>query len=72
MRILPIGLLMVLGGCQSTGESAQALIEQLQFYEGDQGCVRLQAEIDLNPLPLVTTNAQMVYKKNTGEGAPDC
>jgi len=67
-----LSLLVLTASCSSTSDTAKTLIEQLQFYEGDEGCIRLQAEIDLNPVPFITTNAQLIYKKSTGEGAPDC
>jgi len=70
LALLPI--LLSIASCSSTGETAKTLIEQLQFEEGEEGCIRLQAEIDLNPVPFITTNAQLIYKKSTGEGSPDC
>jgi len=68
--LLPISIL--LASCVNSGEAAKNLIDQLQFYEGDEGCIRLHATLDLNPLPLITSTATLDYRKSTGEGAPEC
>lgn len=67
-----LALLALLTGCTSSGEGVKMLIDQLEFYEGDRGCVEIRANIDLNPIPLVSTNASVIYKKDTGDGAPTC
>lgn len=59
-------------GCNSSGDAVKAIIEQLEFYEGDEGCVEMETTLDLNPVPLVNSNTRLGYKKNTGPNAPDC
>lgn len=73
MKILLIlALILYLPSCISSGDAAKALIDQLEFGEGEHGCVRLHASIDLNPLPLIVSNATLDYRKSTGPDAPEC
>jgi len=62
----------LLTACSSTAETAKLIIEQLEFDEGEEGCITLNAQIDLNPVPLLSSNAMLIYKKRTSEDAPDC
>lgn len=71
-KLILMALLAFLAACSSTGENAQGLVQQLEFEEGEEGCVRIQAQVDLNPVPLVSSNAQLTYVKRTSEAAPDC
>lgn len=64
--------LVVLTGCQSTGETAEALMTRLEFGEGERGCVELRANVDLNPVPFLTSSASLILKKDTGPDSPAC
>ena len=71
-RLILLTLSILLVSCTSTQENAQTLLDRLEFGEDEQGCVTLEAQIDLNPLPLITSNARMVYKKVKGDSALTC
>jgi len=64
--------LLALTGCATPDQNARSLLDRLEFEEGERGCAELRASIDLNPLPLVTTAASLILKKDTCEGAPSC
>ena len=76
MRTLSLLILLLSTGCaQTTSENAQSLFDRLAFGEGESGCVRLDATIDLNPAVIVTSNASIIYKKSKPDAngvAPEC
>lgn len=68
MRIL---FLLLLSGCTSLG--TDSVIGQLKLEEGEFGSVCVRGQIDLNPIPFMTSNALFVYKEHSeGEESPDC
>jgi len=67
-----LGIILMLNGCSTPVEETRTVLDRLEFEEGEEGCVRIDGQIDLNPLPLFKTNASLTLKKNTGEGAPEC
>lgn len=75
IAVLALGLLLT--SCLSNSpERMKALLEQLEFGEGETGCVTLAGSIDLNPIPMFTTAANLVYKKEKrgpeDDSGPDC
>ena len=56
-----------------TGCSSSTLLDQLKLEDGETGSVCVRGNVDLNPFPLITSNATFVYKEHTdGVEAPDC
>jgi len=72
MKTLALISLLLLTSCASTQDNAQSLLDRLEFGDDEFGCLTLDATIDLNPLPLITSNARMVYKKVKGDSALTC
>ena len=73
MKLLSlIIILLSFSGCSSTEANAKALLDRLEFGEDEEGCIRLEAQIDLNPFPLVTSNASLTYKKQKGTSNLSC
>lgn len=63
---------LLLSGCATPDQNARSILDRLEFDEDEIGCVDLRATIDLNPIPLITTNASLILKKSKGEDAPEC
>lgn len=73
MKLIILAVLSILlVSCASTQENAQTLLDRLEFGEDEVGCLTIDAMIDLNPLPLLTSNARLVYKKVKGDSALTC
>jgi hypothetical protein len=74
-KLLLVGLLaLMLIGCGSTDPQNQAkgFMETMEFGEGEVGCFRLAGMLDLNPIPFMSSNVNIVLVKQTGDEAPDC
>ncbi len=71
---LLIVLAAVLCSCASVSPDAQAksLLDRLEFEDDEIGCFRLSGQIDLNPIPFMTSNVTMDLRKSKGDNAPDC
>jgi len=67
-------LVAMLCSCASVSPDAQAksLLDRLEFAEDEVGCFRLSGQIDLNPIPFMTSNVTMDLRKSKGDNAPDC
>jgi hypothetical protein len=65
---------LLLTNCATVTPEAQArsLLDRLEFAEDETGCFRLSGQIDLNPIPFMTSNVTMDLRKSKGENAPDC
>jgi hypothetical protein len=62
-------------GCASTQDNAKSLVDRLEFGENEAGCVEIRATVDLNPVPMITSNASVIYKKSKPlpqQPAPEC
>lgn len=70
MKYLPILLFLTSCGASSVA-SMEKLLDRLEFEDDEQGCVRLEATLDLNPIPLVNSTAKVMYKKQKGDSL-DC
>lgn len=70
--IAAVVLTLMLGGCATQDEEARSLLDRLEFDEDETGCIRLDGTIDLNPLPLFKTNANLTLKKQKGDNPPEC
>ena len=72
----PFLLLAVLlfTGCSTLSPESQArsLLDRLEFEEGETGCFRLSGQIDLNPIPFMTSSVTLSLRKTKGDDAPDC
>lgn len=69
MKLISILILgLVLSSCSNT------LLEQLELEEGENGSVCVRGTVDLNPVPLITSNATFVYKEHSDPDGipPDC
>lgn len=65
-------LVSLLTSCATPDQNARTLLDRLEF-EGDEiGCVDLRATIDLNPIPMITSNASLILKKSKGTNPPEC
>jgi type IV pilus biogenesis protein CpaD/CtpE len=69
--ILTVIALAALSGCASQDQKARSLLDRLEFGEDEIGCFRLNGSIDLNPMPVFTSNVNLSLVKKKGE-APDC
>lgn len=58
-----IGLLL-LTGCASSTDSARSLLDRLEFEEDEYGSFELEGTVDLNPIPMMTTNVHMKLEKH--------
>lgn len=69
---IQLALLFLLTSCgASSVASLEKALDRLDFDDDEQGCLRLEATFDLNPIPLVTSNAEIMYKKQKGDSL-DC
>lgn len=54
----------------------RSVLDRVEFDEDEYGCVDLRGQIDLNPAPMFTSNANIVLKKTkvgpNGEIPPEC
>lgn len=71
MKALLILLTLTLAACQSTDQQARSLLDRLEFDEGEEGCFRLTGTLDLNPIPLASSNITLNLVKRKGESV-DC
>lgn len=73
-RLFIVMALLLLTNCAAISPDAQArsLLDRLEFEEDETGCFRLTGQIDLNPIPFMTSNVTMDLRKSKGEDAPDC
>ena len=75
---MKIAILIAFAGalcsCASVSPDAQAksLLDRLEFAEDEVGCFRLSGQIDLNPIPFMTSNVTMDLRKSKGDNAPVC
>ena len=74
MRVLLAGMCLFMAGCSSLTAEGQArgLLDRLEFDEGEEGCFELTGQIDLNPIPFMTSTVNIKLHKKKGEDAPDC
>jgi len=71
-KIILIMICPRLLACASTDQNAKSLLDRLEFDDDETGCVRLTANLDLNPMPFITSNATLVYRKQKGDGEFNC
>jgi len=64
--------LLALTSCATPDQNARTLLDRIEFDDDEIGCVDLRAVVDLNPIPMVTSNASIILKKSKGENAPEC
>lgn len=57
---LPLALLT---GCATDAQNARTLLDRLEFDEGEYGTFELEGTIDLNPLPMFSSNVHMKLEK---------
>jgi len=72
MKLIALLTIISLTSCASTQDNAQSLLDRLEFGDDEQGCVTLEGNFDINPIPLLTTNVRLVYKKVKGDSALTC
>ena len=74
MRILLVLAALAFTGCTtlSPENQARSLLDRLEFEEGETGCFRLSGQIDLNPIPFMTSSVTLDLRKTKGADAPDC
>lgn len=72
MKIVIILTAFILTGCATPEQNARTMLDRLEFDEGEVGCVELRATVDLNPIPMITSNASLILKKSKGANAPEC
>ena len=74
MRTIMILIALVLmTGCTSTATDARSLLDRLEFEEDEYGSFELEGTVDLNPIPMMTTNVHMKLEKHKDKpsGATD-
>lgn len=70
-----IFLAITLTSCASSSENAKTLIDRLEFNPDESGCIDIRAQVDLNPAPIFSSNATVIYKKSKsveGFSPPEC
>jgi hypothetical protein len=74
MRLLLLLPFFLLIGCSAITPEAQArtLLDRLEFGEDETGCFRLSGQVDLNPIPFMSSTVNLDLRKSKGENAPDC
>jgi len=72
MKLIALLTLLLFTSCASTQDNAQSLLDRLEFGDDEQGCVTLEGNFDINPIPLITTNVRLVYKKVKGDSNLTC
>ena len=65
-------LLTALTGCAGQDTQVRTLFDRLEFDEDETGCFRLTGNLDLNPLPFISSNVNISLVKKKGEDVPDC
>lgn len=65
---------LLLFSCSSITPEGQtrSIMDRLEFEPDEQGCFRLSGQIDLNPMPFMTSTVNLDLRKSKGENAPDC
>ncbi len=81
MKLLILISVLLLTSCASKGPTilpngelyeARTLLDRVEFGEDETGCIDIRGEVDLNPAPFFSSNAQIILKKSKGEDAPEC
>ncbi len=55
--------LLILTGCATPTDQARSLLDRLEFDEGEYGTFEPEGNVDLNPLPLFSSNIHMKLEK---------
>lgn len=73
-RILLVLTLFATTSCTSLTPEGQArsIMDRLEFGPEEEGCFRLSGQIDLNPIPFMSSTVNLDLRKSKGENAPDC
>ncbi len=61
--LIALAALLILTGCATPTDQARSLLDRLEFDEGEYGTFELEGNVDLNPLPLFSTNIHMKLEK---------
>ena len=65
MKVFILLFALTLTGCRSSDPTSQAksLLETLEFGPDEYGEFQLTGQVDLNPLPLISTNVSINLRK---------
>ena len=66
---------ITLTSCATSTENAKTLVDRLEFKPDESGCIDIRAQVDLNPAPIFSSNATVIYKKSKsveGFAPPEC
>lgn len=75
MKYIMIFSFLLLTACATNERS---LLDRIEFDADEVGCAEIRGVVDINPLPLITSNASIVVKKikrgpdGETEGVPTC
>lgn len=78
MKLILLICALMLCGCGTLGEGAAEtedvndLLEALKFGEDEDGCLRIDGAVDLDPGVIGKANVNLTYKKENGDNAPEC
>jgi len=65
-------LLTALTGCATQDSQVRTLFDRLEFEGDETGCFRLTGNLDLSPVPFLSSNVNISLVKKKGEDVPDC
>jgi len=63
-------LITLLSGCATPEQNARTLLDRLEFDEGEYGSFELEGNLDLNPLPFMSSNVHLKLEKVKPEPKP--
>lgn len=58
-----LALVLLLNACATPTQNARSLLDRLEFDADEYGTFELEGTVDLNPIPLFTTNVHMKLSK---------
>ncbi len=63
MKIAICMVALMLVGCQTPQQNARSLMDRLEFDESEYGTFELEGNLDLNPIPFMTSNIHLKLEK---------
>lgn len=61
--IVLLAAVLWLTGCSTPVDGARTLLDRLEFDEGEYGIFEMEGTVDLNPLPMFSTNVHLRLEK---------
>ncbi len=64
-----LGCFVALTGCATPADQTRKLLDRLEFDSDEHGTFALEGTVDINPLPLFSTNLHLKLEKTKPESA---